>query len=269
MCAVAALCLGAPWADYTRSEARAEAPAAPQQARAKGPASRRARGNGSAAPRRKGAAQLRAERLGLGNLRAAGKLLAGAPEPSWVPGKAAVLFGTLRFPVTGGGMVRGFGSGAGGYHQAMDIAGKPGTKVQAAAPGLVGYAGSEVSGYGNLVLLVHDGGAVTAYAHNQRNLVVAGQHVDRGSVIALLGSTGRSQGPHVHFELLYGGQNCDPGPLFRPAVRSPRNVLVGYPAALWRKPGKRPKSVHCAPRKHHPDYVRGKPHEPDEDAPTP
>lgn len=203
--------------------------------------------------RKPSAAELRAKRLGLGTLRAAGRLLAGAPESSWIPGKARTLFGTLRFPVEGGGMVRGFGSGAGGYHQAMDISAKPGSRVFAAAPGLVGYSGSEVNGYGNLVLVVHDGGAVTAYAHNQRNLVVAGQRVDRGQVVALLGSTGRSQGPHVHFELLFAGQNCDPGPLFRPAVRTPRGQTVGFPAAVWRTPQKRPKSVRCGARKHPPE----------------
>jgi murein DD-endopeptidase MepM/ murein hydrolase activator NlpD len=207
-------------------------------------------------PKKPSAAEQRAKRLGLGNLRAAGKLLAGSPEPAWIPGKTRALFGTLRFPVPGGGMVRGFGSGAGGYHQAMDISGKPGTKVLAAAPGLVGYSGSEVNGYGNLVLIVHDGGAVTAYAHNQRNTVVAGQHVDRGQVIALLGSTGRSKGPHVHFELLFGGENCDPGPLLRPAVHTPRGQPVAFPAAVWRKPQKRPKSVKCAARKHHPGTER-------------
>lgn len=211
----------------------------------------------SAGARRTGgserAATRRAQKLGLGTVRAAGKLLAGRPEPEWV--KAAggdTLPGTLRFPVRKGWYVRGFGSGEGGYHQAMDIGGEVGWNVRAAASGIVGYAGDDISGYGNLVLLIHPGGWVTAYAHNSQNKVVAGQLVTGGDVIAELGSTGRSRGPHVHFELLHRGENCDPAPLFRPAAERRNGKRVPVERAVWKQPRKRPRAVACHPRKKKP-----------------
>lgn len=203
------------------------------------------------------AAAARAERLGLGDMKAAGNLLAGRAERAWVraAGGGARLAGTLRFPVANGHVVRGFGSGKGGYHQAVDIAGELGSRVHAAAPGIVAYADDGVSGYGNMVILVHPGGQITTYAHNQKNLVVAGQRVRRGTLIAKLGSTGRSKGPHVHFELLFDGENCDPMPLFRPAARRRNGEPASAVLSVWKRADKRPASIQCHPRKHHPDYV--------------
>jgi murein DD-endopeptidase MepM/ murein hydrolase activator NlpD len=201
--------------------------------------------------------ELRAGRLGFGDMKAAGQLLAGRTEASWVraAGGGTSLTGTLRFPVTQGHVARGFGTGKGGYHQAVDIAGEVGAKVYAAAPGIVGYADDGVSGYGNMIILIHPGGQITTYAHNQKNLVVAGQRVMRGALIARLGSTGRSKGPHVHFELLFNGMNCDPMPLFRPAARRRNGEPATTVLSVWKQANKRPKSVQCHPRKHHPDYV--------------
>lgn len=199
----------------------------------------------------------RAQRLGLGNMKTAGKLLQGRPESTWVEAAGPDGWnGTLRFPVPSGYATRGFGSGAGGYHQAVDIAATLGTKVRAAAGGIVAYAGNQVSGYGYMVILVHPGGFVTLYAHNQRNLVLAGQRVRRNSIIAELGSTGRSKGPHVHFELLQNGQNCDPAPLFRPAAQRKNGAPLGSVQSAWKQPHKKPKTLRCGVRKHHPDYVR-------------
>jgi murein DD-endopeptidase MepM/ murein hydrolase activator NlpD len=104
-----------------------------------------------------------------------------------------------------------------------------------------------------LVILVHPAGFITAYGHNQKLLVVPGQRVERGQVIAELGSTGRSKGPHVHFEFLYGGKNCDPAPLFRPDLRRKNGDRVPIPRAVWKQANKRPKVIKCFPRKHHPD----------------
>jgi murein DD-endopeptidase MepM/ murein hydrolase activator NlpD len=209
------------------------------------------------AGKRRSPPELRAARLGLGDMKAAGKLLAGRTEASWVraAGASAGLTGTLRFPVTKGHVARGFGTGKGGYHQAVDIASEPGAKVYAAAPGIVAYADAGVSGYGNMIILVHPGGQITTYAHNQKNLVVAGERVVRGALIARLGSTGRSKGPHVHFELLFDGKNCDPMPLFRPAARRRNGEKASRVLSIWKQANKRPKSVDCNPRKHHPDYV--------------
>ena len=204
-------------------------------------------------PKSPSAAAQRAARLGLGTRRAAGELLAGRVSDAWLRSTGdAKPPGVLKFPVAKGWFVRGFGSGAGGYHQAMDIGGVLGSNVRAAASGLVGYAGDELSGYGNLVILIHTGGFVTAYAHNAKNLVVAGQRVERGAVIAELGSTGRSKGPHVHFEFLHGGQNCDPASLFRPGVRRKDGATMPIPRVQWSNPKRRPKAIACHPRKHHP-----------------
>jgi murein DD-endopeptidase MepM/ murein hydrolase activator NlpD len=223
---------------------------ATHKAAARGPASKIA----SAPPP---ASLQRAQRLGLGNMKSAGKLLQGRPDVAWVEAAGPEGWnGTLRFPVPSGYATRGFGSGKGAYHQAMDIAAPLGTKVRAAAGGLVAYAGNQVSGYGNMVILVHPGGFVTLYAHNQKNLVLAGQRVRRNAVIAELGSTGRSKGPHVHFELLYAGQNCDPAPLFRPAAQRKNGALFATIPSAWKQPHKKPKTLRCAARKHHPDYVR-------------
>ena len=201
-------------------------------------------------------ARERAERLGLGTSKAAGQLLRAHPEEAWVraAGGGARLPGTLRFPVTRGWFVRGFGSGEGGYHQAMDIGGEVGWNVRAAASGMVAYASDGINGYGNFVIIVHPGGWVTTYAHNSKNLVVPGQKVSAGQVVALLGSTGRSKGPHVHFELLYDGENCDPAPLFRPFVPHRSGKAADLPRATWSSAKQRPRAVVCHARKHHPGH---------------
>jgi murein DD-endopeptidase MepM/ murein hydrolase activator NlpD len=203
---------------------------------------------------REGRAHVVASQLGLGGLQAAGRLLHGQVERRWIAaaGGGGIFAGTLRWPVSQGWFVRGFGSGQGGYHKAMDIMGKTGWNVHAAADGIVGYAGDKVSGFGNMVMLVHAGGWVTLYAHNSVNFVSAGQRVQKGAVLAEVGSTGRSTGPHVHFELIYDGKNCDPAPLFRPGVRHRSGKISSLAYTSWRDPGKRPKSVQCAVRQKHP-----------------
>ena len=196
-----------------------------------------------------------ARRIGLGTRQAAGALLHGRVEAAWMRAAGARrerLPGTLRWPVTNGRFVRGYGSGEGGYHLAVDIAGDIGWNVRAAAPGIVGYSGDEVRGYGNMVLVVHPGGWVTMYAHNSVNFVVAGQRVPRGGILAEVGSTGISRGPHVHFELIHDGKNCDPAHLFRPGIRHRGGRLTPIEPITWTNPGERPRSVACAPRRRHP-----------------
>jgi murein DD-endopeptidase MepM/ murein hydrolase activator NlpD len=192
--------------------------------------------------------------LGLGSLQAAGRLLHGQVEPRWIAaaGGGKTFPGTLRWPVAQGAFVRGFGSGQGGYHKAMDIMGHIGWNVRAAAGGIVGYSGNKVPGFGNMVMVVHPGGWVTLYAHNSVNFVSAGQRVSQGSVLAEVGSTGRSQGPHVHFELIYDGKNCDPAPLFRPGVRHRSGKYSSLPYTSWRTPGQKPRQIQCAKRQKHP-----------------
>lgn len=100
-------------------------------------------------------------------------------------------------------------TGESAFHAGLDFAGAPGTRVLAVADGVVSYAGRD-RGYGKLVEVTHGGGYVTRYAHNASVLVQPGQTVRRGDPIALMGSTGRSTGPHVHFEVLRGGRPVNP-----------------------------------------------------------
>jgi murein DD-endopeptidase MepM/ murein hydrolase activator NlpD len=202
------------------------------------------------------AALQRAARLGLGDRRAASELLGGLVERAWRDetergGKGD---GTLLWPVRGGWFGRGYGSGSGGYHLAVDINADQGSDVLAAAPGMVGYAGRELRGFGNAVLVIHPGGWVTLYAHNQRNFVVAGQRVQQGETIAALGSTGRSMGPHVHFELMHDGRNCDPMPLIAPGPASYRNFVATAAAVAWLPDAARPQAVRCKRRMMHPQH---------------
>ena len=118
-------------------------------------------------------------------------------------------------PVTQGFISSYFGeredpfTGREAYHKGVDFAGSAGADVIAVAAGIVTWAG-ERSGYGNLVEINHGDGYVTRYAHNERTLVHVGDTVKRGEKIALMGSTGHSTGPHVHFEVLRNGRQVNP-----------------------------------------------------------
>lgn len=100
-------------------------------------------------------------------------------------------------------------NGHGAFHKGIDFAAQDGADVVAVAAGIVTWSG-ERSGYGELVEVNHGNGYVTRYAHNRRNVVAVGQTVQRGDVLAQVGSTGRSTGPHVHFEVLRQGRQVDP-----------------------------------------------------------
>lgn len=108
-------------------------------------------------------------------------------------------FGMRRHPI----------SGRRSMHKGIDIAAKHGTDIVATADGVVIFAGRK-TGYGKIVEIRHADGLETRYAHNSRNLVSKGDLVSKGQVIAKLGSTGRSTGPHVHFEVRRGGEAIDP-----------------------------------------------------------
>ncbi|MDW3096317.1 MAG: M23 family metallopeptidase [Gammaproteobacteria bacterium] len=95
------------------------------------------------------------------------------------------------------------------YHRGVDFAGKYYSNVISVAGGVVTEA-DDRSGYGNLVEIDHGNGYVTRYGHNDKLSVKVGQTVKKGQVIAKMGSTGRSTGPHVHFEVLKNGARVDP-----------------------------------------------------------
>ena len=95
------------------------------------------------------------------------------------------------------------------FHEGVDIAGDYGTPISATAAGTVTQAGW-VGGYGYLVEVKHADGIVTRYGHNSAVLVYEGQHVDQGSMIALMGSTGNSTRPHCHYEVRIHGEAVDP-----------------------------------------------------------
>jgi murein DD-endopeptidase MepM/ murein hydrolase activator NlpD len=105
-------------------------------------------------------------------------------------------------------LTSGYGWRWGRMHRGIDIAGPIGTPIVAAAPGVVTYAGWNDGGYGNLVELEHPDGSLTLYAHNHRVLVNKGQKVTQGQQIAEMGNTGRSTGPHLHFEIHPAGQGA-------------------------------------------------------------
>ncbi len=188
-------------------------------------------------------AQQRSKRLGLGSYYAAGKLLAGDVHPEWLKeAKAhAGIPSDLNWPVPKGWFGRGYASGKGHYHLAIDIGAPWGTGVVASADGLVAYAGHEIRGFGHMVILVHANGWVTMYAHNAKLRVQAGELVRRGDLIAYVGSTGISRGPHVHYEFIHKGRNCDPTPWFRDAPPHPKLVK-----------SKLHRQMHCRPRRKYP-----------------
>ncbi len=95
------------------------------------------------------------------------------------------------------------------FHKGMDFAGKLGSEVIAVASGVVTWAGDRY-GYGRLVEINHGNGYVTRYGHNKELRVKVGDVVEKGQVIALMGSSGRSTGPHVHFEVHYKGKPVNP-----------------------------------------------------------
>ena len=100
-------------------------------------------------------------------------------------------------------------SGKPQFHKGMDFAGKHGSDVIAVGGGVVTWSGPRY-GYGNMVEINHGNGYVTRYGHNSENLVEVGEAVKKGQLIALMGTSGRSTGPHVHLEVLHNGRHVDP-----------------------------------------------------------
>jgi murein DD-endopeptidase MepM/ murein hydrolase activator NlpD len=117
---------------------------------------------------------------------------------------------TFRWPVRGR-IIAGFGPKPNGLqNDGINLAVPEGTPIKAAEDGVVAYAGNELKGYGNLVLVRHANGFVTAYAHASEILVKRGEAVKRGQVIARSGQTGNVTSPQLHFEIRKGATPVDP-----------------------------------------------------------
>jgi murein DD-endopeptidase MepM/ murein hydrolase activator NlpD len=117
---------------------------------------------------------------------------------------------SMRWPVKGK-VISEYGAKPNGLkNEGINIAVPEGTSVRAAESGVVAYAGNELKGYGNLVLIRHAGGYVTAYAHASQLMVKRGDTVKRGDVIAKAGQTGAVQSPQLHFEVRKGASALDP-----------------------------------------------------------
>jgi murein DD-endopeptidase MepM/ murein hydrolase activator NlpD len=196
------------------------------------------------------AAQL-AQRLDLGDRRSCAFLLAQPPDTRWVQA-ASKAGGTKQwvFPIDGGLLSRGVGNLSGAErrrraqfsahpplhnpkrheHEGLDIAAPLGAPIRAAQSGLVVYSDNGLTGYGNVLLVVHKDGSVALYAHCSATYVFAGQYVESGQPIAAVGHTGYARGDHLHFEYRVNGFARDPLPLFAPgSVRAIQPTRITTP----------------------------------------
>jgi murein DD-endopeptidase MepM/ murein hydrolase activator NlpD len=134
------------------------------------------------------------------------------PAPA-APAKAADATPSFRWPVKGR-IIAGYGPKTNGQqNDGINLAVPEGTPIKAAEDGVVAYAGNELKGYGNLVLVRHSNGYVTAYAHAKELMVKRGDPIKRGQVIAKSGQTGNVDAPQLHFEVRKGPSPLDPVPL--------------------------------------------------------
>lgn len=135
-------------------------------------------------------------------------LLAGTKE---VESHYYFQHGKLAWPVPSSKKLTSkFGKRWGRSHEGIDIAARRGTAIVAAESGVVIYSGNDLGGYGNLTIISHEGGLFSIYAHAKRNYTRKGDRVHRGQVIAEVGTTGKSTGPHLHFEVRYDSKALDP-----------------------------------------------------------
>ena len=152
-----------------------------------------------------------------------------AQQPE-TPVKAAEATGalpTFRWPVRGR-VITGFGAKTNGkQNDGINVAVPEGTPVKAAEDGVVAYAGNELKGYGNLVLVRHANGYVTAYAHASELMVKRGDTIKRGQIIAKSGQTGEVTSPQLHFEIRKGSTPVDPTAV--PERRVTASERVGRP----------------------------------------
>jgi murein DD-endopeptidase MepM/ murein hydrolase activator NlpD len=151
-----------------------------------------------------------------------------APLPAAVPNQYT---GAYRWPLDAGIVSSEYGARWGKVHKGIDIAANTGEPVYAVADGAVIYAGDGLRGYGNVVILRHDRQMSSLYAHNSALKVKLGDQVKQGDLISLLGSTGQSTGPHVHFEFREGDAAVDPRSLLPKGKFAVAGATTGRPGA--------------------------------------
>ncbi|MEK6705943.1 MAG: M23 family metallopeptidase [Bdellovibrionota bacterium] len=118
----------------------------------------------------------------------------------------------MSWPLKKNAVTSNFGKRGTDHHEGIDLRAELGTAVYSAHDGVVMYADDRIGGYGNMVVLRHKSGISTIYAHNSKLFVHTGQKVERGAKIALSGDSGRSMGPHLHFEVWRGEKPVNPVP---------------------------------------------------------
>ena len=205
-------------------------------------------------PRPHGSAATLAKKLGLGERQPCSWLLGKAPPEEWIA--AAQTSGaadTWKWPVDSERIVRGVGNLAAAErrrvrefspnykaptrrpahhdHEGVDIAAPEGTPIHAVQNGLVVYSDNALTGYGNLVIVLHTDGSVALYAHCRSTFVFPGQRVERGQVVGEVGHTGFAQGPHLHFEYRVDGFARDPLEHFHDAFIPRALAAVNAPHA--------------------------------------
>lgn len=129
--------------------------------------------------------------------------------------------GRFIWPVEGK-LISGFGIRNGEKHAGIDIKAVEGASVKAADSGKVIYSGDGLNGYGNLIIIKHEGTYFTVYAHNRKNLASEGDLVEKGDLIAEVGETGKAITPHLHFEIRKSKVSVDP------IFYLPENVSLVY-----------------------------------------
>ncbi len=160
----------------------------------------------------------------------------GMIEGSLVESRAKARQLPTSLPVAATWNASGFGlrldpiTGQSAMHEGIDFIAETGTPIQAAAAGVVAFAGYHPT-YGHLVEVDHGGGLLTRYAHASKLLVKQGEFVKRGGVIAKVGSTGRSTGSHLHFEVRQNGRALNPTPFLRGGEKAALAAVEGKPVA--------------------------------------
>lgn len=141
---------------------------------------------------------------------APGEPLPAGPTLSATPARPAAAPSELRWPLSQPRLSSSFGTREGRPHEGIDLAAPTGTPIHAALSGQVLYAGDQVRGYGNMVVLQHSGDLLTVYAHASVLLVRTGDRIREGQEVARVGQSGHATGPHLHFEVRRGQVPQDP-----------------------------------------------------------